>query len=36
MTENLLNYYKKITDNPGIIISSITDVNRFRNIIKSL
>ena len=34
MTENLLKYYKKITDNPGIIISSITDVNRFRNIIK--
>ena len=34
MTENLLKYYKKITDNPGIIISSITDVNRFHNIIK--
>lgn len=34
MTENLLTYYKKIADNPGIIISSITDVSRFDNIYK--
>lgn len=34
MTENLLTYYKKIADNPGIIISSITDVSRFNNINK--
>lgn len=34
MTKSLLTYYKKIVDNPGIIISSITDISRFDNINK--
>lgn len=34
MTNNLLDYYKRIVDKPGIVISSITDISRFENIKK--
>lgn len=34
MTDNLLKYYKKIVEKPGILLSSITDISRFENINK--
>lgn len=34
MTNRLLDYYTKIQNKPGLVISSITDISRFKNIDK--